>query len=180
MNVWLLAVALVVIAAPAEAEIPLVNATCGNGVEVHADAGGPIFINGQEGSLKTFNENYYEATQGDVTISLSINPDGSPSLSATWKGGGSGVCQVASSDLQKGGIPLLNAACGNGVEVHANKGGPIFINGNEGTLKIFNENYYEAQYGDVTISLSINPDGTPVVSATWRGGANGICQISGG
>jgi hypothetical protein len=76
-------------------------------------------------------------------------------------------------------IPTLNATCGNGVEVHADQGGPVYIDGNEAKLTVFNENYYEAAYGDVTISLSINPDGSPLVSATWKGGGNGMCQVAG-
>ncbi|WP_336172240.1 hypothetical protein [Ensifer sp. MJa1] len=42
---------------------------------------------------------------------------------------------------------------------------------------MFNENYYEAKGGDVTISLSINPDGSPSVSYTGKGGANGVCTL---
>jgi hypothetical protein len=78
----------------AGAAIPLVNATCPGKIEVHADPGGPIYINGKEASLKVFNENYYEARGSGVTISLSINPDGTPSVSYTGKGGANGVCQV--------------------------------------------------------------------------------------
>lgn len=79
----------------AQAAIPLVNATCGAGVEVHADQGGPVYINGKEAALKRFNDNYYEAKGQDVTISLAINPDGTPNLSATWKGGRNGTCTVS-------------------------------------------------------------------------------------
>ncbi len=92
--------AALVVAAPlvapsgAQAAIPLVNATCGAGVEVHADQGGPVYINGKEAVLKRFNDNYYEAKGQGVTISLAINPDGSPSLSATWKGGKNGICTL--------------------------------------------------------------------------------------
>lgn len=81
-------------AAAAEAKIPLVNATCPGKIEVHADEGGPIYINGKEAKLKVFNENYYEAKGAGVTISLSINPDGSPSVSYTGKGGANGICTV--------------------------------------------------------------------------------------
>lgn len=86
--------AAVLVATVAHAKIPQLNATCGGGVSVHADRGGPVFINGKQAKLKTFNQNYYEARLGKVTISISINPDGSPDVSATWKGGGNGVCQV--------------------------------------------------------------------------------------
>ncbi|SHF00690.1 hypothetical protein SAMN02745157_1423 [Kaistia soli DSM 19436] len=79
----------------ARADIPQVNATCPGGIEVHADQGGPIYINGKEAKLKVFNKNYYEARGGGVTISLAINPDGSPDISYTRSGGGNGVCQLA-------------------------------------------------------------------------------------
>ena len=74
-------------------------------------------------------------------------------------------------------IPFLNASCPGGIDVHADQGGPIYINGKEGKLKVFNENYYEARHGSVTISVSINPDGSPSVSYTGKGGANGVCTL---
>jgi len=82
------------IAGPAQARIPLVNATCPGNIEVHADEGGPIYINGKEGKLKKFNDNYFEAKGGGVTISLAINPDGTASVSYTGKHGANGVCTV--------------------------------------------------------------------------------------
>ncbi|OWQ33397.1 hypothetical protein [Pseudomonas sp. DrBHI1] len=89
---------LLVVSGAAQAGIPLVNATCPGNIEVHADKGGPIYINGKEAKLKKFNDNYFEAKGGDVTISLSINPDGSPSVSYTGKKRANGVCQVKSED----------------------------------------------------------------------------------
>ncbi|EHS49621.1 hypothetical protein PDO_3115 [Rhizobium sp. PDO1-076] len=74
-------------------------------------------------------------------------------------------------------VPFFNATCPMNIEVHADQGGPIYINGKEAKLKVFNPNYYEASHDHVTISLSINPDGTPDVSYTARGGANGVCTI---
>ncbi len=82
------------LATQANASIPLVNATCPGKIEVHADEGGPVYINGKEGTLKKFNDNYFEIKGGGVTISLSINPDGSPSVSYTGKGGANGICTV--------------------------------------------------------------------------------------
>jgi hypothetical protein len=82
------------VAGQAAAKIPLVNATCPGNIEVHADQGGPIYINGKEGKLKVFNENYYEAHGSGVTISLTISPDGSAGVSYTGKGGANGVCTV--------------------------------------------------------------------------------------
>lgn len=85
---------LLLAASPAFAKIPLVNATCPGKIEVHADEGGPIYINGKEAKLHVFNDSYYEARGSGVTISLSIRPDGSPAVSYTGHGGANGVCTV--------------------------------------------------------------------------------------
>ncbi|WP_421579184.1 hypothetical protein [Shinella sp. M31] len=81
-------------ASPAFAKIPLVNATCPGNIEVHADEGGPVYINGKEAKLHVFNDSYYEAKGHGVTVSLSINPDGSAAVSYTGHGGANGVCTV--------------------------------------------------------------------------------------
>ncbi|WP_079228292.1 hypothetical protein [Pseudomonas putida] len=90
----LLLVALLAASGAAQAEIPMLNATCPGKIEVHADKGGPIYINGKEGKLKKVNDNYFEAKASGVTISLSINPDGSPSVSYTGRNRANGICQV--------------------------------------------------------------------------------------
>lgn len=84
-------------AAAVQAAIPLTNALCPGDLEVHADEGGPIYVNGRETKLKQFNENYYEAfdSQSGVTLSLSRKPDGGVDLSYTGRGGANGVCVVA-------------------------------------------------------------------------------------
>jgi hypothetical protein len=89
-----IAAAALLAAGPAFAKIPLVNATCPGNIEVHADEGGPIYINGKEARLTVFNDTYYEAKGHGVTISLSINPDGSAAVSYTGHGGANGVCTV--------------------------------------------------------------------------------------
>lgn len=81
-------------ALPAAAKVPMLNANCPTGIEVHADAGGPVYINGKEAKLKVFNANYYEAKLGGTTVSIIINPDGSADVSYTAKGKGNGVCTV--------------------------------------------------------------------------------------
>jgi hypothetical protein len=75
-------------------------------------------------------------------------------------------------------IPFFNATCPGNIEVHADQGGPIYINGKEGKLKVFNANAYEATHDHLTISVTVNPDGTALVSYTARGGANGICTVN--
>jgi hypothetical protein len=39
------------------AGIPLLNVTCGDGIEIHADKGGSVCIDGQEGKPKKLNDN---------------------------------------------------------------------------------------------------------------------------
>lgn len=87
-----------------------------------------------------------------------------------------GAVLVASGAAQAG-IPMLNATCPGNIEVHADKGGPIYINGKEGKLKKFNDNYFEAKGSEVTISLSINPDGSADVSYTGKNRVNGVCEV---
>ena len=45
-------------AAQASGGLPLFNATCPGGIDVHGDQGGPVYVNGKETSLKKFNDNY--------------------------------------------------------------------------------------------------------------------------
>ncbi|WP_175649974.1 hypothetical protein [Pseudomonas sp. Marseille-P9899] len=98
MKQLLLGAVLASVAGFANAGIPLVNATCPGNLEVHADEGGPIYINGKEATLKKFSDTYFEAKGSGVTISLSIRPDGSPDVSYTGKGGAHGVCELAEED----------------------------------------------------------------------------------
>lgn len=91
-------IALVSLAGVANAEIPMVNATCPGNLEVHTDEGGPLFINGKEAKLKKINDNYFEGKGGGVTVSLSISPDGTPSISYAGKGGAKGICEIAEED----------------------------------------------------------------------------------
>ena len=98
MKQLLMGALLVSAAGFANAGIPLVNATCPGSIEVHADEGGPIYINGKEAKLKRFNDNYFEAKGSGVTISLTIKPDGSPDVSYTGKGGANGICEQVEQD----------------------------------------------------------------------------------
>lgn len=77
-------------------------------------------------------------------------------------------------------VPFFNASCPGRVDVHADDGGPVFINGKQAKLKRFNSNYYEARFGKLTIAISVNPDGRPEISYTAAGGGNGVCRVKGG
>ncbi len=76
-----------------------------------------------------------------------------------------------------GGIPLFNARCPMGIEVHADRGGPVYINGKEARLTVQRRDYFEAQSNRITVSISRTPDGSLSVSYTGPRRANGICQI---
>lgn len=84
---------------------------------------------------------------------------------------------MAAANSATAAIPLVNASCPGGIEVHADKGGPIYINGKEGKLKKFSDSYYEAKHESVTISLTINPDGTIEVSYAGKNRAHGVCEV---
>lgn len=77
-------------------------------------------------------------------------------------------------------IPLLNGSCPGGLEIHADEGGPVYVNGKETTLKRFNDDYYEARDSGsgVTLSISRSADGGTQVSYTGAGGRNGICSLN--
>ncbi|MCL1527552.1 DUF3011 domain-containing protein [Xanthomonas nasturtii] len=84
--------------APASAAIQQFNGTCPGGVEVHADQGGPVYINGRETRLKRFNDDYYEASDGrGLTLSINRTPDGGTQMSYTGPGNDNGVCSVRAS-----------------------------------------------------------------------------------
>jgi hypothetical protein len=90
-------------------------------------------------------------------------------------GGGMTEPQGAGS----GGIPIMNATCGPGIEVHADEHGPVYIDGREASLKKFNDNYFEArdaQTGAV-ISITRNADETMGMSYTGAHGENGNCSV---
>lgn len=94
MRVILLSSAIVLAAAAAaQAKVPFFNATCGGGIEVHADEGGPVYINGKEAKLKKVGD-AYQAKLGNDSIDFFTNPDGSVTASWTGKHGANGICMV--------------------------------------------------------------------------------------
>ena len=90
-----IAIAALSLAGAANAGVPFFNGTCPGGIEVHADKGGPVYLNGKEAKLKKSNDSYYEATGAGITLSIAINPDETVSLSYTGKHGANGICQVS-------------------------------------------------------------------------------------
>ncbi|WP_329752967.1 DUF3011 domain-containing protein [Stenotrophomonas maltophilia] len=94
---------------PAMAAVPFFNASCPGGIDVHADEGGPVYVQGRETALKRFNDRYFEARDANsgITLSISRNDDGSPQVSYTGRGGATGICQVSSRGAP---APATNSA----------------------------------------------------------------------
>ena len=74
--------------APARAAVPFFNASCPGGLDVHADEGGPVYVQGRETTLKRFNDRYFEARDASsgTTLSISTGDDGTPQVSYTGRG----------------------------------------------------------------------------------------------
>ncbi|CAK9889826.1 MULTISPECIES: hypothetical protein [Pseudomonas] len=79
----LVGTAALLFASAASAGIPQLNYECPTHIAVHADEGGPVYINGKEAKLKKFNDNAYEARGAGVAITLTRNPDQSWDASYT-------------------------------------------------------------------------------------------------
>jgi hypothetical protein len=94
MKLILTTIAFSFVAAAAHANLPMLNATCPGGIEVHADQGGPVYINGKEAKLKKYNNSSFDAAHGGTTVSNTINPDKSAMVMYTGKDGANGICKV--------------------------------------------------------------------------------------
>lgn len=184
MRLILLTVPFLVLAAGmAEAKLPLLDATCGPGIAVHSDGAGGVFIDGKAAKVTRLNGKAYEARRGNRVISLTRNTDGTWSGTYTGKGGANGICTLAdsaagSTDVQAR-VIFFNATCGNGVTVHADEGGPVYINGKLAKLTTIDRETYEARQGEVTVHVGRNAEGSLVVISSTKGGAEGICEVDG-
>ena len=145
------AIAILVSAGAAEAAVPFFNATCPGNISVHADQGGPVYINGKQAKLQTYNRNYYEARHGNVTISLSIRPDGTPSVSYT-KGSANGICQIASG--KRGGSNI--GPGGNNIGPGGGNMGPGWHNAGPGGS--MGPGWNNAGPGGMGLGPNSNPD----------------------
>lgn len=165
----------------AQAAVPLLNLTCGPGIEVHAEEGGPVYIDGREAELTVINDTTYEAKLDETIISIGINTDGTTSAFYTGANRANGVCNPARGSVEAASttarIPFFNAECPGDLSVHAEEGGPVYLNGEEAEFTSFSQTYFEAKHGDVTVSVTNMPDGTIDVSYTGPGRANGVCKL---
>jgi hypothetical protein len=68
MNKVMIALAIFVFHDNAHAVMPQLSASCPGGIEVLADEGGPVYINGKKGTLKQFSDSYFEIKGSGVII----------------------------------------------------------------------------------------------------------------
>lgn len=110
--VLLVGAVLVSVPAAGWAAIPMFNATCPGALDVHADEGGPVYVDGRETTLKRFNDRYYEAkdARSGVTLSITQAPDGSAQVSYTGRRGANGICSVGPSASSPGGVRRSHAS----------------------------------------------------------------------
>ena len=166
---------------PAQAAVPMLNLVCGPGIEVHADAGGPVYIDGKEAALTVLNDKAYDAKLGDTVISIGINTDGTASAVYTGANRANGICNPAPGSVEPvndgATIPFFNAECPGDISVHAEEGGPVYLNGEEAAFRSFSQTYFEASLEQTTVSVTTTPDGNLDVSYTAAGGANGVCKL---
>ena len=85
-------------AAPAMAEVPFLNGTCPTGIEVHADQGGPVYINGAEAEVTEYSGTAWEARAGGTAVEIMVD-GGAVSMSYTGEGGANGICQVSEAEV---------------------------------------------------------------------------------
>ena len=82
---------------PAVAELPFLNGTCPTGIEVHADQGGSVYIDGAEAEVTEYGEGSWEARSGPTSVEIMVD-NGTVSMSYTGPGGVNGICQVSETE----------------------------------------------------------------------------------
>ncbi len=69
------------------------NFSCASIGGVNSDGKGNVWIDGSKATVKSFNENYWEAKSGKNTLSISRKDDGNPEVSWTGPDRKHGICQ---------------------------------------------------------------------------------------
>ncbi|WCM18334.1 hypothetical protein NDK50_12770 [Paraburkholderia bryophila] len=95
MKKCLAVIAGLLISIAVHAQIPRLNVVCPGNIEVHADSGGPVYINGKQAALRKFSDSYFEASRPGITISVMVKPDKSLDVSYTGSKRAHGICHVA-------------------------------------------------------------------------------------
>ena len=112
-------------ATPALAEMPIFSAQCPQGNYIDADRNGTVHVNGAVASVREFNPNYYEATLGRVTYTISQNPDGSDlQIGYNPRGSAGGYCTIRSSAQRPSGdvVEVTGVAANDVLNVRSGPG----------------------------------------------------------
>lgn len=111
MERLLIALPLLVIASAAHAQnLPAIDFTCPNDIRVQAKAGSPVTINDKQATLAKFSEQYFEAKGEGVTLSISLDGKGTPTISYTGKQGANGICEETKEAEETEEAPASEAA----------------------------------------------------------------------
>lgn len=160
--------------------IRMIRATCPGDIRVQAADGGPVLIGKELATVTSTKPDFYEATESKsgLTVSVTINPDGTQQMSYTGKDRSNGVCTVeATASTTR--IAKLNATCGDGIEFHVDDGGSAYINGRKATLRLGDPSYYDATDAEsgISVSVSIDRRGRSYPSYSGKNGVHGICKV---
>lgn len=107
MKKMLIAIATLTMAGTASAALPQLNYQCPGQIQMHSDEGGAVYINGKEAKLKKYSDDFYEAKDAGVTLSISKTGQ-QYDVSYTSKRG-SGICQPSAGASGKS-APASNAS----------------------------------------------------------------------
>jgi hypothetical protein len=75
------------------ANLPAFDVTCPTDLNARAEAGGTVYVNDKPLILNKLSEHYFEAKGEGVTLSISLNAAGAPTVSYTDKQGANGICE---------------------------------------------------------------------------------------
>lgn len=105
-NLLITATLLAASTAATAANLPKFDVTCPTDVHVRAEAGGPVYINDQQATLHKFSEQYFEAKGEGMTVSVSLNASGAPTVSYTGKQGANGICTETEEEAVEEAAPV--------------------------------------------------------------------------
>lgn len=75
-------------------------------------------------------------------------------------------------------IPPFTAACPNGITVTWDPAGNVSVNGSPASVRMYNQNYFEATAGGITFPISTEADGSGLLVGFEPGGSGGgYCTI---
>ncbi|MFP2769579.1 hypothetical protein [Oceanisphaera sp. KMM 10153] len=97
MNIRIVSAVMALCAFGAQANPPVFSAQCPLELNVNTTPNGEVYLNGKQARVTQFSEDFYEATQGDFSVSIMMADDGSPSVSYTGPNRANGACQVQPS-----------------------------------------------------------------------------------